>query len=222
MSSAILYVAIVAIWIGVLVPRWLRHDHAHHGHLRLSPHFGAEGQASQADPEAGFSPDGLPRYTSFGGPGNAPAGQTGFDGASRRTRPSEDGALPYSYNGAYVSAPVGGNPDDMAQLYETDTESSAVRPYGWSAQEYLRQERISQRDPRPAGPHHGERSHHDEPLPHGERPHHDGHSHHDERPKRPHSGEPARALQNARGRRTASGGPGGCGAVGACCGCSSS
>ena len=28
MSSAILYVAIVAIWAGVLIPRWLRRDSA--------------------------------------------------------------------------------------------------------------------------------------------------------------------------------------------------
>ena len=31
MSSAILYVAIVAIWAGVLIPRWLRRDHAASG-----------------------------------------------------------------------------------------------------------------------------------------------------------------------------------------------
>ena len=31
MSSAILYIAIVAIWAGVLIPRWLRRDHAASG-----------------------------------------------------------------------------------------------------------------------------------------------------------------------------------------------
>ena len=35
MSSAILFAAIVVIWIGALVPRWLRHEHAHDGQLRL-------------------------------------------------------------------------------------------------------------------------------------------------------------------------------------------
>jgi hypothetical protein len=42
-SSAILYVAIVAIWIGVLVPRWLRHENSHSGQVglrRFSRHFG--------------------------------------------------------------------------------------------------------------------------------------------------------------------------------------
>jgi hypothetical protein len=42
-SSAILYVAIVAIWIGVLVPRWLRHENSHSGQIglrRFSRHFG--------------------------------------------------------------------------------------------------------------------------------------------------------------------------------------
>jgi hypothetical protein len=34
-SSAILFAAIVVIWIGALVPRWLRHEHAHDGQLRL-------------------------------------------------------------------------------------------------------------------------------------------------------------------------------------------
>jgi hypothetical protein len=34
-SSAILFAAIVVIWIGALVPRWLRYEHAHDGQLRL-------------------------------------------------------------------------------------------------------------------------------------------------------------------------------------------
>ena len=39
MSSAILYVAIVAIWAGVLIPRWLRRDSAAGG--RNSEHVAA-------------------------------------------------------------------------------------------------------------------------------------------------------------------------------------
>ena len=76
MSSAILYVAIVAIWLGVLVPRWLRHDHARDGQLRrrFSGHFGAGGQASYAETRGGFSRDGQPRYTTFGSPGSGIAG----------------------------------------------------------------------------------------------------------------------------------------------------
>ncbi|HEX4255570.1 MAG TPA: hypothetical protein VH089_10810, partial [Streptosporangiaceae bacterium] len=64
MSSAILYVAIVAIWIGVLVPRWLKHENSQSGLRRLSRHFGAH--AADEDPSrAGFDPAGRPRYTSF-------------------------------------------------------------------------------------------------------------------------------------------------------------
>ena len=72
MSSAILYVAIVAIWIGVLVPRWLRHEHAHDGHLRLRRFsLGGRQRASDAAARAGFSDDGHPRYTRSGGDAQA-------------------------------------------------------------------------------------------------------------------------------------------------------
>ena len=76
MSSAILYVAIVAIWIGVLVPRWLRHEHAHDGHLRLRRFSPGRQRADGTAARAGFSEDGYPRYTSFGGNGQAERPQT--------------------------------------------------------------------------------------------------------------------------------------------------
>ena len=149
MSSAILYAAIVAIWIGVIVPRWLRHDHAHDGHLRLrrfSRRRDTVPDAGEATARAGFSDDGRPRYTSFGGPGTAPTEQGAPDEA--------------------VADPSGSEFDAPAP----------VRPYGWSAEEYLRQERTSQRDPqgkaerrhaeRPPRPHDGEQA---VPGP-GERP----------------------------------------------------
>ena len=46
MSSAILYVAIVAIWAGVLIPRWLRRDSASGGRNREG------GAATEAESEA--------------------------------------------------------------------------------------------------------------------------------------------------------------------------
>ena len=158
MSSAILYVAIVAIWIGVLVPRWLRHEHAHNGHLRLrrfSP--GGRQRASETAARAGFSEDGHPRYTSFGGDAQAGRPQKSHAAGSRSYN-----SVSGNYDSTYVSAPVGGNTSDMAQLYETDVAPSQVRSYGWSAEEYLRQERSHKRDPRggkrpgqsPAGSHH--------------------------------------------------------------------
>ena len=149
MSSAILYAAIVAIWIGVIVPRWLRHDHARDGHLRLrrfSRRRDTVPDAGEASARAGFSDDARPRYTSFGGPGTAPTAQGAPDDA--------------------VAGPPGSEFDAPA----------LVRPYGWSAEEYLRQERTGQRDPqgkaerrhaeRPPRPHDGEQA---VPGP-GERP----------------------------------------------------
>ena len=121
MSSAILYAAIVAIWIGVIVPRWLRHDHALDGHLRLrrfSRRRDTVPDAAEASARAGFSDDRRPGSTSFGGPGTAPTAQ--------------------------------GAPDEaIAGLSGSEFDAPApVRPYGWSAEEYVRQERTGQRDPR--------------------------------------------------------------------------
>jgi hypothetical protein len=119
-SSAILYAAIVAIWIGVIVPRWLRHDHARDGHLRLrrfSRRRDTVPDAREASARAGFSDDDRARYTSLGGPGTAPTAQGAPDQAVADLSGSEFGA------------------------------PASVRSYGWSADEYLRQERTGQRDP---------------------------------------------------------------------------
>ena len=159
MSSAILYVAIVAIWIGVLVPRWLRHEHAHNGHLRLRRFsLGGRQRASDAAARAGFSDDGHPRYTRSGGDVQADRPQQ-----SPVTGPRSHDHLSQDYNSPYVSVPVNRNTGGMAQPYETDMVPSQVRSYGWSAEEYLRQERRHERDPR-GGKRPGESlagSHHD-------------------------------------------------------------
>ncbi len=158
MSSAILYVAIVAIWIGVLVPRWLRHEHARDGHLRLRRFsLGSRQRASDTAARAGFSEDGHPRYTSFGADAQADRPQK-----NRAAGPRNHNSTSYTYNSSYVSAPVSGNTSGTAQLYERDVAPSQVRSYGWSAEEYLRQERGHARGPRggkrpaesPAGSHH--------------------------------------------------------------------
>jgi hypothetical protein len=89
-SSAILYAAIVAIWIGVLVPRWLRHDYTYDSHLRLrrsSSQLGPQADTGDADARV-FSQDGRPQYTSFGGPGTAQPGQN----AARAGQPGPDEA----------------------------------------------------------------------------------------------------------------------------------
>ena len=146
MSSAILFAAIVVIWIGVLVPRWLRHDHAYDGHLRLR-RFSLQRAADQQDggtnERAGSSQGGRPRYTSFGDHGEPREDQAkaGGAGRDRDASPSEYNNLSRNYDDAY--APVGGsgNIGDMAQRYETDEAPAPVRSYGWSAEEYLRRER---------------------------------------------------------------------------------
>jgi len=202
MSSAILFAAIVAIWIGALVPRWLRHDHAYDGHLRLR-RFSRQPEADQQDGDtnarAGFSQGGRPRYTSFGDhedprEDHAQAGRAGHD---RGAALSGYNSMSLKYDAAYVPVARNGNTGDMAQRYETDEAPAAVRSYGWSADEYLRHEREYLRRQRTSqralhddgrGPAEGrEQSGRARRLPpqHDERPQHGGRSdsQHDERPQ---------------------------------------
>ena len=147
MSSAILYVAIVAIWIGVLVPRWLKHENSPSGLRRLSRHFGAH--AADEEPlRAGFDPDGRPRYTSFV-PSETPA-EVPAEGA-----PQASAHAPVSHSesqsnhGEKVSPAAGGNNKSMTELYEAQAPRPAapsyeeIPSYGWSADEVARQEHRS-------------------------------------------------------------------------------
>lgn len=117
MSSAILYVAIVAIWIGVLVPRWLRHDNSHSGPAglrRFSRHFGGSHTTGSAETPAGPGPDGRARDTSF-----VPADpQRHAPGNHQRSR------IDYR---EHVSPGVDGNTEGMTQLYEADAPPPQVR-----------------------------------------------------------------------------------------------
>jgi hypothetical protein len=147
-SSAILYVAIVAIWIGVLVPRWLRHDTSRSGTAglrRFSRHFGGSREADDRE-RAGFDPEGRPRYTSFVPP--AP------DTHTPESHPESE-----IHHEEKVSSVVSGNRESMAQLYEADAPVSArngsagngpVRSYGWSAEEVTQHEQVQRKVPRPA------------------------------------------------------------------------
>ena len=229
MSSAILYAAIVAIWIGVLVPRWLRHEHTGDGHLRLrrfSARRGTQANAGGPSARAGFSQDGRLRYTSSGGPGAAQRGPgvaQDARGAARAGKPGsdEEGAGTIGYNsefrddnGMYVSASVSGNTNSMAQLYEAEA-ATPVRPYGWSAHEYLRHEHSSERAPQPerspvehaestahAGHRDGERTRRDSAHPQrrGERPH-DGEAGRPPSAERPGMADSERRARVVRGRR---------------------
>ena len=61
MSSAILYVAIVAIWAGVLIPRWLRRDSAAGGRGSEDGGRGSEDlSTAEAKPEAAEEPAAAP------------------------------------------------------------------------------------------------------------------------------------------------------------------
>ncbi len=152
MSSALLFAAIVAIWIGVLVPRWLRHEHARDGQLRLRRFsWRREGDQQEGDTNAraGVSQGGRPRNTRFDDHGepredHAKAGEAG---RYRGAVPAEYNPAPRIYDVAYASDARNGNAGDTAQLYETDEAPAPVRSYGWSADEYFRHERASQRAP---------------------------------------------------------------------------
>jgi hypothetical protein len=145
-SSAILYVAIVAIWIGVLVPRWLKHENSSSGLRRLSRHFGAHaadeepGRADfdQESARAGFDPDGRPRYTSFvpaETPGQAtpevtPEGAAGSQAhavAAHKHVPASY-SQSQSHYGEKVSPAASGNNKSMTELYEAQTPRPEARP----------------------------------------------------------------------------------------------
>ena len=62
MSSAILYLAIVAIWAGVLIPRWLRRDSSPSSSSGSSGASGASGdEASTAEPDSAAGQEPAPR-----------------------------------------------------------------------------------------------------------------------------------------------------------------
>lgn len=145
MSSAILYVAIVAIWIGVLVPRWLRHDNTRDGHTglrRFSRHKDTRESVDwDSDAEPGAVPGpGTPGHVRDaagpGGPGGGPGGPGESFGAYLGAPVAEADVAP-SYGPATSHGP--------ATSYEPATEVPPVPSYGWSAEEYLRRERASQR-----------------------------------------------------------------------------
>jgi hypothetical protein len=140
-SSAILYLAIVAIWIGVLVPRWLRHDSSQTGPTglrRFSLHLGSSRQDGDQE-RAGFDPEGRPRYTSFVPP--APEKHTPESHTESEIHHEEQ-----------VSPVISGNRESMAQLYEAEAPPAPVQSYGWSADEVAHQERLNRNRSRPGSP----------------------------------------------------------------------
>jgi len=146
-SSAILYVAIVAIWIGVLVPRWLKHENSPSGLRRLSRHFGAH--AADEEPfRAGFDPDGRPRYTSFVPP-ESPAGDPAEGAPEASAHVPASHSESQSKHGEKVSPAAGGNNKGMTELHEAQAPRPAapshkeIPSYGWSADEVARQEHLT-------------------------------------------------------------------------------
>ena len=239
-SSAILFAAIIVIWIAVLVPRCLRHDPAHDGHLRLrrfSRQLVPDQQDGDANALAGFSLGEGPRYTTFGGHGDPREDQAKSGRADRDAAASGYSSLSQNYNAPHVSAAGNGNAGNgntgvSAQPDETDEAPARVRSYGWSAEEYLRHEREYLRHERTSrrAPHDGrhpvERQEqsaragrkppqHDERRQHGGR-RGSGRDHEEQRP-----GNRRRPRPRTGRRRTASSGPGWYEADAGCCGCSS-
>ncbi|HEY6501804.1 MAG TPA: hypothetical protein VIZ20_20415 [Streptosporangiaceae bacterium] len=147
MSSAILYVAIVAIWIGVLVPRWLKHENSQSGLRRLSRHFGAHA-ADEEPARVGFDSDGRPRYTSFVPP--EPPAEVPSEGApeAQTHAPVYHSESRSDYE-EKVSSVAGGNNKSMTELYEAHAPRPAapaqgeIPSYGWSADQVARQEHLN-------------------------------------------------------------------------------
>jgi len=75
MSSAILYLAIIAIWLCVLIPRWLKRDSARGAVVTADTAAGGENPAT-GTAEAGQASDGAPRGAEDGAPGPAESGVT--------------------------------------------------------------------------------------------------------------------------------------------------
>jgi hypothetical protein len=128
LSAAILYVAIVVIWIGVLVPRWLRHDNTQdgHGRLRRFPrHRDTGDQVDNAEPGTVQDSSAIPGVP---GPPEGP-GPGELDGVVAATEADF---------GAYPSAPE--VEAEAAPAYEPATEVPPVPSYGWPAEEYPRQD----------------------------------------------------------------------------------
>jgi hypothetical protein len=158
-SSAILYVAIVAIWIGVLVPRFVYRDGTQSGASglrRFSRHFGASRPAddqetpaaSEPDDRAGFDPDGRAAFDADGRAGFDPAGRPRYT-SFVPPEPRQDAPASHSESrfdhGENVSPPVSGNRGGMAQRHQLDAPPPPVRSYGWSADEVARQEHRNRR-----------------------------------------------------------------------------
>lgn len=101
-------------------------------------------------------------------------------GARRRTGKADDPAARPD-DEEHVSGSANGNTADMTQPHATDTAPAQVRSYGWSAEEYVR-EQGSQRAPRPERD--GQRP---AGSPRSGRPEspHDRHAQHDGHPQRP-------------------------------------
>jgi hypothetical protein len=126
-SSAILYVAIVAIWIGVLVPRWLRHENSHSGPAglrRFSRHFGTgrpadergwpAGEATPQEPVTESSPD--PGFVRAGGPQHT-------DGPAD----TDVGSARHGVDDADVRAPRPRAPHDHDAMADAERRDRIVR-----------------------------------------------------------------------------------------------
>ena len=135
MSSAILYVAIVAIWIGVLVPRWLKHENSPSGLRRLSRHFGAAHAGDEPGTRAGFDPDGRPRYTSFVSPESpaVPGAPAAAEAPGAAPEPPTHAPGSHSESQSYYkeqgSSVAGGNEKSMTEFYAAQAPRPAASPY---------------------------------------------------------------------------------------------
>src|SRR6266487_5102760 len=123
-SSAILYLAIVAIWAGILVPRWVRRSHDASGAGK-----GASGQAPETAPSAGFAGEADVHAESASPAGDAvPAGAAVHEhDAVHEHGVAVEHGVAFEYEAAFEYGEV--HSSGAAGEYETAVEYGSVVAY---------------------------------------------------------------------------------------------
>jgi len=123
-SSAILYLAIVAIWAGILVPRWVRRSHDASGAGK-----GASGQAPETAPSAGFAGEADVHAESAAPAGDAvPAGAAVHEhDAVHEHGVAVEHGVAFEYEAAFEYGEV--HSSGAAGEYETAVEYGSVVAY---------------------------------------------------------------------------------------------
>jgi hypothetical protein len=127
LSSAILFLAIIAIWACALVPRWLRRSHEANSVQEVQADEAEAAFYAEAPGTAGY---GEPGTAGYGEPGTAGYGEPGTDADDMEPSPISYEAQPgYSDSAAWSDSRVGPGP---AALSAADTRYVAYRSNRYS------------------------------------------------------------------------------------------